>query len=197
MIGETGAGRLSRVATDGCCNTGNSSDEDEGGHTVASLMEELMETLTAEEKQYAELIPIEEEKTRAIVGNDLKQMQAITDREREMVDRTTALAANIATVLGKNPKTITLEEIEDSLKKQPNDRKKLQIIHDKLRKTVHRLRDINMQNRELLQESMDMVEFNMNVMRSAQMTSGSSNYGSDASEVSGMAPQHPRFDATQ
>ena len=171
---------------------------------MASLMEELMETLTAEEKSYAELIPIEEEKTRAIVGNDLQQMQAITDKEREMVDRTTALesrreqiAVNIATVLGKNPKTITLEEIEDSLKKQPEDRKKLQAIHDRLRQTVNRLRSVNEQNKELLQESMDMVEFNMNVMRSAQMTAGSSNYGSDASEVSGMAPQHPRFDATQ
>ena len=171
---------------------------------MASLMEELMETLTAEEKLYAELIPIEEEKTRAIVGNDLQKMQEITDRERDMVDRTTALeakreeiAVNIATVLGKNPKTITLDEIEDSLKKQPEDRKKLQTIHDKLRKTVNRLRDVNEQNKELLQESMDMVEFNMNVMRSARMTSGSSNYGSDASEVNGMAPQHSRFDATQ
>ncbi|MEE3466894.1 MAG: flagellar protein FlgN [Eubacterium sp.] len=171
---------------------------------MASLMEELMETLKAEEKLYAELIPIEEEKTRAIVSNDLDKMQSITDQEREMVDKTTALeakreevAVNIATVLGKDPKTITLDEIEESLQKQPEDRKNLQAIHDKLKKTVHRLRDVNEMNKELLQESMDMVEFNMNVMRSAQMTAGSSNYGSDASEVSGMAPQHPRFDATQ
>ena len=171
---------------------------------MASLMEELMATLVEEEKFYAELIPIEEDKTRAIVENDLDRMQAITDSEREMVDRTTALEAkreevttNIATVLGRDPKTITLEDIEDTLKKQPEDRKKLQAIHDKLRKTVHRLRDVNEQNKELLQESMDMVEFNMNVMRSAQVTSGSSNYGSDASEVNGMAPTRPRFDATQ
>ena len=167
-------------------------------------MEELIDTLTKEEKLYSELIPIEEEKTRAIVANDLQKMQQITDKERVMVDQTTALeakreeiAVNIATVLGKDPKTITLEEIEGSLKKQPEDRKKLQTIHDRLKKTVHRLRDVNEQNKELLQESMEMVEFNMNVMRSAQMTAGSSNYGSDASEVNGMAPQHPRFDATQ
>ena len=167
-------------------------------------MEELMGTLVKEERLYAELIPIEEEKTRAIVSNDLEKMQAITEQEREMVDKTTALEAkreeiahNIATVLGKNPKTITLDEIEDSLKKQPEDRKKLQSIHDALKKTVNRLRDVNEQNKELLVESMDMVEFNMNVLRSAQMTSGSSNYGSDASEINGMAPQHPRFDATQ
>ena len=159
---------------------------------MASLMEELMATLIAEEKLYAELIPIEEDKTRAIVENNLKKMQAITDSEREMVDKTTALEAkreeitvNIATVLGKNPKTITLDEIEDSLKKQPKDRDKLQKIHDSLKKTVGRLRDVNEQNKELLEESMKMVEFNMNVMRS------------NASEVDGMAPTRPRFDATQ
>ena len=163
-----------------------------------------MKTLVEEEKLYSQLIPIEEEKMRAIVGNDLEKMQAITDKEREMVDRTTALeakreeiATNIATVLSKNPKTITLDEIEDSLKKQPEDRKKLQSIHDALKKTVNRLRTVNEQNKELLRESMDMVEFNMNVMRSARMTSGSSNYGSNASEVDGMAPMHSRFDATQ
>ena len=33
---------------------------------MASLMEELMETLDAEEKLYQELIPVEQEKTRAI-----------------------------------------------------------------------------------------------------------------------------------
>ena len=171
---------------------------------MASLMEELMQTLVQEEKLYAELIPIEEEKTRAIVGNDLQGMQAITERERDMVDRTTALeakreeiAVNIATVLGKDPKTITLDEIEESLKRQPEDRKKLQSIHDALKKTVNRLKTINDQNKELLQESMNMVEFNMNVMRSSQMSSGSSNYGSNASEVDGMAPTKPRFDATQ
>ncbi|MCR4604757.1 MAG: flagellar protein FlgN [Eubacterium sp.] len=171
---------------------------------MASLMEELMATLVEEEKLYSELIPIEEDKTRAIVESNLERMQVITESEREMVDKTTALEAkreeitlNIATVLGKNPKTITLDEIEESLKKQPKDRDKLQKIHDSLKKTVNRLKDVNEMNKELLQESMNMVEFNMNVMRSAQMTSGSSNYGSNASEVDGMAPTRPRFDATQ
>ena len=42
---------------------------------MASLMEELMETLDAEEKLYQELIPVEQEKTRAIAGTDLEAMR--------------------------------------------------------------------------------------------------------------------------
>lgn len=171
---------------------------------MASLMEELIETLDAEEQLYSQLIPIEEEKTRAIIANDLQALQEIADRERELVDQTSALegkreqvASDIATVLGKNPKSITLEQIVAVLKNQPKDQKKLQNVHDRLRKTVGRLQQINDQNKALLKEAMEMVEFNMNVIRSTRMSSGSSNYSSDASEIAGMAPQYGMFDAKQ
>jgi flagellar biosynthesis/type III secretory pathway chaperone len=167
-------------------------------------MEELIQTLNAEEALYGKLIPIEEEKTRAIISNDLEALQDITVREHELVDETSALehkreqvAMDIATVLGQNPKEITLEKIAAVLKNQPEDQKKLQEVHDRLRKTVSRLQTINDQNKELLKEAIDMVEYNMNVIRSTRMTSGSSNYSSNASEVAGMAPQHGMFDAKQ
>ncbi|MCH5266047.1 MAG: flagellar protein FlgN [Lachnospiraceae bacterium] len=171
---------------------------------MASLMEELIDTLSSEELLYRELIPVGEEKTRAIIANDLDSLQEITVRERELVDKTAALekkreqvAVDIATVLGRDPKTITLEQIAQALKNQPDDQAKLQEVHDRLRRTVTRLQQINNQNKNLLKESMEMVEFNMNVIRSTRMSSGSSNYSSDASEVAGMAPQHGMFDAKQ
>ena len=158
---------------------------------MASLMEELIQTLNAEENLYRELIPVEEEKTRAIISNDLKVLQDITNREHELV------AIDIATVLGRNPENITLDQIASVLKNQPEDQNKLQEVHDRLKKTVSRLQELNAQNKELLTEAIDMVEYNMNVIRSTRMSSGSSNYSSDASEVSGMAPQHGMFDAKQ
>ncbi len=77
---------------------------------MASLMEELMETLDAEEKLYQELIPVEQEKTRAIAGTDLEAMRRIVEKEHELVDKTQHLenvrkriVLDIATVLGKRP----------------------------------------------------------------------------------------------
>ena len=58
---------------------------------MASLMEELIGTLTAEEEIYRNLVPIEEEKTRAIIANDLNALQDLTVREHELVDRSSAL----------------------------------------------------------------------------------------------------------
>ena len=171
---------------------------------MASLMEELMETLDAEEKLYRELIPVEQEKTRAIAGTDLEAMRRIVEKEHELVDKTQHLenvrkriVLDIATVLGKDPDKMTLASLADTLKKQPEDQRKLQMVHDRLRKTVMQLQDINQSNENLLREAMEMVEFNMNVIRSTRMSSGSSNYASDASEVYGTAPQQGMFDAKQ
>ncbi|MCI5936869.1 MAG: flagellar protein FlgN [Eubacterium sp.] len=171
---------------------------------MASLMEELISTLDTEEKLYRDLIPIEEEKTRAVIAGDLEALQDITTREHDLVDQTSALeskreqvAYDIATVLGKDPKGIQLGQIVAALKNQPQDQKKLQDVHDRLRRTVERLQEINHQNQDLIKQSLEMVEYNMNVIRSTRMSSGSSNYSSNASEVAGMAPQHGFFDAKQ
>lgn len=171
---------------------------------MASLMEELITTLDTEDLLYRQLIPVEEEKTRAIIANDLESLRKITEQEHELVDRTSAqehkreqIAIDIATVLGMDPKTITLDQIAEALKGQPEDQKKLQEIHDRLKKTVERLQDLNEKNKVLLKEAMEMVQFNMNVIRSTRMSSGSSNYSSNAAEVEGMAPQHGIFDAKQ
>lgn len=171
---------------------------------MASLMEELITTLDTEDLLYRQLIPVEEEKTRAIIANDLESLRKITEQEHELVDRTSAqehkreqIAIDIATVLGMDPKTITLDQIAEALKGQPEDQKKLQEVHDRLKKTVERLQDLNEKNKVLLKEAMEMVQFNMNVIRSTRMSSGSSNYSSNAAEVEGMAPQHGIFDAKQ
>ena len=171
---------------------------------MASLMEELITTLDAEEILYRQLIPIEEDKTRAVIANDLESLQDIAVREHDLVDQTSAMeqkreriAVDIATVLGKDPKTITLEQIAEALKNQPEDRKKLQVIHDRLKKTVARLQELNEQNKLLLKEAMEMVEFNMNVIRSTRMSSGSSNYSSNAAQVDLPEVGGGTFDAKQ
>lgn len=171
---------------------------------MASLMEELVTTLEEEIEVYQNLIPVEQDKMRAVIANDMDSLQEITIREHDLVDRTSALEGkrervvfDIATVLGLNPRTVKLTDIVEAVKKQPEDQERLQKVHDRLRRTVLQLRDINNQNKELLKESMDMIEYNMNVIRSTRMSSGSSNYSSDASEVYGMAPQHGLFDAKQ
>ena len=85
---------------------------------MASLMEELISTLSKERDIYVELLPIADEKTKAIVANKPEELQVITNREQEAVDRISSLerkrsevVKNIGIVLGRKPEELTLTEL--------------------------------------------------------------------------------------
>lgn len=171
---------------------------------MASLIEELIDTLDREERMYADLIPVQEEKIRAVVASDLDALARISGEEQKLVDdvgilehKRQQITNDIATVLGKVPETMNLEQVVQALKNQPEEQKQLQKLHDRLRRTVARLQELNIQNKKLLEEALEMVEFNMNVIRSTRMSSGSSNYSSSAAQVDGPDFGAGMFDAKQ
>lgn len=171
---------------------------------MASLIEELMDTLDREEKIYAGLIPIQEEKLRAVIANDLDSMRELSDNEQNLVDevgnletKRIRIVKDISTVLGKGSGIMNLEQIVATLKNQPEEQKILRELHDRLRRTVGRLQELNVQNKDLLSQAMEMVEFNMNVIRSTRMSSGSSNYSSSAAQVDLPDMETGTFDAKQ
>lgn len=171
---------------------------------MANLIEELIDTLDREERMYADLIPVQEEKIRAVVASDLDALARISGEEQKLVDdvgilehKRQQITNDIATVLGKVPGTMNLEQVVQALKNQPEEQKQLQKLHDRLRRTVARLQELNIQNKKLLEEALEMVEFNMNVIRSTRMSSGSSNYSSSAAQVDGPDFGAGMFDAKQ
>ena len=75
---------------------------------MASLIEELTTTLQEEEIIYRNLIPIEEEKTKVIVSNDLESLAEVTRQEEEFIGQINVLekkreeiVKNIAIVLSR------------------------------------------------------------------------------------------------
>ena len=155
---------------------------------MASLMEELIDTLDKEDRLYTDLIPIQEEKIRAVIANDLDSLAGLQGQEQVLVDQVGNLenkrqqvTADIATVLGMKPDEMNLEKLVKKLGNQPKEA--LEKLHDRLKRTMGRLQELNLQNKQLLTEALEMVEFNMNVIRSTRMSSGSSNYSSNAAQV--------------
>ena len=170
---------------------------------MASLMEELITTLSKEEELYRELFPIQETKTEVIIKNDIEQLQLITGKEQETIDKITALERkreeviqNIGTVLNRNPKTLTLTNLIQIMAKQPEDQKKLQQLHDQLQDSVKKLVKMNERNQMLIKQSLEMIEFNMNLLQSTRIVPGS-NYTKYASEWEPGAFQTGMFDAKQ
>ena len=170
---------------------------------MASLMEELISTRSQEKELYTALLPIAEEKTKAIVANDLERLQEITDREQEAVGRVNALErkrdeviVNMGIVLGRKPQELTLTELIRVTEKQPKDRAALSELKDALGIAVKKLADLNERNRVLIQHSLEMIEFNMNLVQSTRMVQGN-NYTKSAGESIPGASQTGMFDAKQ
>ena len=171
---------------------------------MASLIEELISTLEQEKDIYEALVPISERKTRVIIESDLDALQSITAQEQEAVDRINALEhkragviVNIGTVLNRNPGSLSLTNLVKLLDKQPEEQKVLSELHYNLKETIQRLVDINNQNKSLIEQSLEMIEFNMNFIQSTRMSPGNNNYTKSAVTMDTPAEQPKMFDAKQ
>jgi len=171
---------------------------------VASLIEELVNILEEEYEIYNSLIPIANEKTQIIVSNDTLALQAITAKEQEAVDRITALEHkrnrvmdDIKTVLGKKDENLTLKTLIDLLNQQQKEKRMLAQLHDKLKQTVNYLVDINNRNKSLIEQSLELIDFNMNFLHSIKMSPGNNTYNKYASQTYDKIPGTGIFDAKQ
>ena len=171
---------------------------------MASLIEELVMILSKEEEIYKELLPVVEEKTQIIIRNDLTALSEITEKEQLVIEQVTSLEhkrdeviVNMGVVLNRNPATLTLKKIISLLEKQPDEQKKLAELHDSLTGILKRLSDINVRNQSLIEQSLEMIEFNMNLIQSTRMSPGSGNYTKNAYESGLQAGTTGMFDAKQ
>jgi flagellar biosynthesis/type III secretory pathway chaperone len=171
---------------------------------MAGLIDELVNVMSQENDIYRELIPIAEEKTRVIIKNDLDALQKITEQEQLTIEKINALekkreevVINIGTVLSRDPKELNMKALIKIMGKQPAEQKALSRIHDELDGNLRRLVTINDRNKELINQSLEMIEFNMNLIQSTRMAPGVNNYTRSAGESSIRQAGTGMFDAKQ
>ncbi len=172
---------------------------------MASLMENLIDVLNKESAEYDGLLELSEKKTSIIVSRNLEDLQKITDEEQEMVGRINRLekkrveiTADIANVLNKDVTTLKLTNLIDMSSARPADVAALTDVHNRLQAAVRRLQRANEQNRELLTDAMDMVEFEMNLVQALNAAPETANYNRGAySAGDTMGVSGGGFDARQ
>lgn len=171
---------------------------------MASLMEELISVLGAEQEIYEKLIPISEKKTLILIKEDLEELKKVTAEEQFLIDKVSfidrkreEIIKNIGIVLNKDPKELDLNTLSKILAKQPEEKKAIANMHDSLRKTMKRLVEINEKNKSLIENSLEMIEFNMNFIQSTRMSTGGNNYDRNATTSYNRSVNVGGFDAKQ
>ncbi|MGP1433950.1 MAG: flagellar protein FlgN [Catonella sp.] len=168
---------------------------------MASLIEELIRVLDDEEKIYSEIIPIAEKKTRTIVNNDLQSLTGITEEEQELVGKISKLEKkrqevirNIGIVMNKKESELNFTTIIDLLKGQEKEQEELRKLHDRLKRTIETLDLVNERNQMLIKQSIEMIDFDINLIQSLRSAPGLGQYNT-ASEVELQGPGRGMFDA--
>ncbi|MCI5620219.1 MAG: flagellar protein FlgN [Lachnospiraceae bacterium] len=154
---------------------------------MASLMDDLKDVLQQENRQYQELIALSEEKCQVLVRGDVNRLEQITALEQQQTDvlhqyemKRKSILKDMAEVLGKDPKTFTVEAMIRALASQPEEQNRLIELRDQLRITLHKMAEINTQNQALIKQALEMVEFDLTLFRSLRQAPETANYNKSA-----------------
>ena len=172
---------------------------------MASLMENLIEVLGTESRVYESLLELSRKKTPVIIAGNLEELAKITDEEQIVVERINHLDkkreevfADVANVINKDVDTLKIADLIDMLESRPEEQQKLARVHDRLSKAVHGVRSINEQNGILIQNALEMVEFDMHMLQAMKAAPETANYDRGAASAGvTMGVDGRGFDAKQ
>lgn len=166
---------------------------------MASLIKELIDTLTEQNNIYQSLLDIASKKKVNIIENNILSLQEFIKEENLLIGRNQRLDRkrieifkDISMVLGKN-NDLSLKQIIESIKGQEGE-KELIDIREKLLDILPKLKALNDQNQELIKISMDYIDFSINIIRASGGNSPTY-YDSLGNEIN--ASDKKMFDAKQ
>ncbi len=154
---------------------------------MASLMENLLDVLDRECSEYDSLLELSRKKTPVIVAGNIEELEKITDEEQNVVNRINLLdkerketTVDIADVMNKDVTQLKITNIIELLAQRPEEQKKLAEIYDRLQTTVREMVRINEHNKILIEDSLGMVDFNLNLLQAMRSAPETADYTKNA-----------------
>ena len=122
-----------------------------------------------------------------MIKADIATLEQITEKEgdvasvlQNLAKRRTRVLNDMATVLGKEPGEITITKMIGYLEGQPKEQEKLKQIKERLLETGTKMRTMNEQNEVLLKQALEMVEFDLTLLKSMRQAPETANYNKNA-----------------
>ena len=154
---------------------------------MASLMENLLSILDRENSEYEHLIELSTAKRQIIIDGNIPGLEEITGQEQDITsniknleNKRREVINDMAIVLSKDAKDLTLTNMIAFLNKQPKQQEKLREIQERLKGTIEQMVEINQQNEALLQQALEMVEFDLTLFKSLRQAPTTANYDKNA-----------------
>ena len=170
---------------------------------MASLMDDLTQVLENETVEYKKLVELSESLREALIASDVPAVERLTADQEEVSNgiqslesRRTRIMNDIAIVLNKKPEELKVSMLEQSLAGQPALQERLAAVRTELKQTMDELKRINHTNQALLRQSMELLEFDLNLFRSMRQAPETANYNRSAMNTGDLLGSRG-FDAKQ
>ena len=146
-----------------------------------SLVNGLIEVLNQEAGLYGQILEISKGKTDIIIKGRVSELEKVVKLEQSLVlqigkleDSREDMTAKLSDKLGLKLPQVTLTGLAKSL--QSDQANKLKVVREDIGKIMIELRDTNKLNSKLIKNSLEYIDFSLNLMAVAGTTSN--NYGS-------------------
>ncbi|MDR2899821.1 MAG: flagellar protein FlgN [Clostridiales bacterium] len=140
---------------------------------LAGLINELIDILKKQAVNYDELLILSREKRRVIINNDTQMLQKITQAENSIIGRNQRMEnkrleiiKDIAIVLNQKADELTLSSLAELIKEQ-GEYQELVTARKALVDILDDLKSVNDQNSKLLDNSLEYIDFTLNLVRSS------------------------------
>ena len=150
---------------------------------MASLMDELINTLREEVGQYEELLVLADLKREVLVKGDIDALVETTKREQRyaatlqrLEKKREKIVEDIALVTNQPFKTLTVAKIADMIKSQENESRTLIHISKQLVTLLNHLKVKNELNTQLTEQSLAFIDFTFNALKSSSEQPMGNNY---------------------
>ncbi len=168
-------------------------------------MENLITVLDSICEEYDNLLELSTKKKPAIISGNLEDLSKITDEEQIVASRINNLdnkrrevIQDIANVVNRDVEDLILTNIIQMLEPRPVEQQKLAKVHDRLKAVVHKVRQVNEQNKELILSALEMIEFDINMFQALKTAPETANYNKGAYSAGNViGVQRSGFDAKQ
>lgn len=154
---------------------------------MASMMDDLTQVLEDETVEYKKLVELSVALKEALILSDVSSVACYTAAQEEVSNGIQSLEGkrarvmnDIAVVLNKKPEELKVSMLEESLAGQPELQKRLAAVRVELKETMDELKRVNHTNQTLLKQSMELLEFDLNLFRSMRQAPETANYNRSA-----------------
>ena len=154
---------------------------------MASLMDELLGVLRQEKQGYIKLTELSEEKRVTIIQGNVDELDKISSKEQDVTselknleNKRVNILKDMAVVLGKDDDDISISKMVEMLERQPSEQAKLIQAKDELVEQASKMQIANQQNEILLRHAMEMVEFDLTLLKSLKQAPETANYDKNA-----------------